>query len=258
MAAPESTWSEELDINYVEGDFYGKWRLSSLFLAMQEAAARHAVSLDLGYYQLQLQPQRLAWMLSRFKACFERIPTAGERVIIQTWPKGIQRNLFFLRDFLILSAKDEQVLARASSAWYLVDITTRRLQRSSALPLRLPFNEGRHALDDPLDKLALPDALSEQFRLTARPSMLDLLGHVTSSRYLDWTADCFPVEAFQDGALGWLQINFTNEVRPGDEVAVSRGQGAAEGEWYVQGKDLNTGLTAFEAVLGFRGASNFA
>ena len=101
---PLPVWSEEVQINHVEGDYYGKWKLSSLFLALQEVAARHAIHLGAGYDALQAQ--NLAWMLARFKIRFDAFPNAGERVKIQTWPKGPQR-IFFVRDFLILAEDDD-------------------------------------------------------------------------------------------------------------------------------------------------------
>ncbi len=212
---PLPVWSEEVRINHVEGDYYGKWKLSSLFVALQEAAARHAIHLGAGYDELQAQ--HLAWMLARFKIRFAAFPVAGERVTIQTWPKGLQQKVFFLRDFLLLAEDGDSVYAHASSAWLLTDTRTRRMQRPSALHLDIPKNDGRSALDDPLERINVDGDLQEQFCLAARASMLDLMGHVTSARYLEWVADCFPVAAYKDDALAWLQINFNQEVRPGEQ-----------------------------------------
>jgi medium-chain acyl-[acyl-carrier-protein] hydrolase len=245
-------WDETVQTRYSEGDFYRKWKLSSLFMALPEAAANHALHFGLGYDELA--PQNLAWILSRVKMRFNSFPTAGERVIIRTWPKGIQQKLFFLRDFLILDARGELVHAAASSAWLLINKTTRQIFKPAALTAGLPDNSTvSPAIDEPLERITTRDGLQEQFTVQARASMLDLMGHVTSARYLEWVADCFPYQAFQEDALAWLQINFNREVKPGERVAVFSGQTVDDpNTWIVQGANLDSGNNAFDAALGFR------
>jgi medium-chain acyl-[acyl-carrier-protein] hydrolase len=249
---PLPVWIEEVQINHVEGDYYRKWRLSSLFLALQEAAAHHATNLEAGYDELQVK--NLAWVLSRFKIRFEAFPFAGERVTITTWPKGVHQKLFFVRDFLITGEKSGRIYARAGSSWLMINTRTRRMERPNVLALDLPGSDGRSGLDEPLERITVRGEMQEQFRLQARPSMLDLMGHVTSARYLEWVVDCFPVQAFQNDALAWLQINFNHEVRPDEQVSIACGRTPGqEDTWFVQGINLNSGANAFEAALGFRG-----
>jgi acyl-ACP thioesterase len=249
-------WDETVQTRYTEGDYYRQWKLSSLFVALQEAAANHALHFGLGYDELA--PQNLAWILSRLKVRFNTVPTAGEKVMVQTWPKGIQQKLFFMRDFYVLDAKGEIILAAASSAWLLINKTTRQLFKPASLTAELPDNRAvPPALDEPLERIAINGGLQEAFTVQARTSMLDLMGHVTSSRYLEWVADCFPYTVFQDGALAWLQINFNREVKPGERVAVSYGHAAEDARtWLVQGINLDTGSNAFDAALSFKGTTN--
>jgi acyl-ACP thioesterase len=226
-------------------------QLSSVFVSLQEAAARHAIDLGAGYDALQAQ--NLAWMLARFKVRFAGLPDAGRRVRIQTWPRGIQGRLYFGRDFLIQDAVDGRVFARAGSAWLLTDTRTRRMHRPGVLALDIPPNPGRAALDEPLERIKPGGDLPELYRVAARPSMLDLMGHVTSARYLEWAVDCFPVEAYRDEALAWLQVNYLQEVRPGEQVSIRCGRAAEDGStWLVQGVSLGSGASSFEAALGFQ------
>ncbi|HVN53724.1 MAG TPA: acyl-ACP thioesterase domain-containing protein [Anaerolineaceae bacterium] len=248
----EPVWNEEILIKFTDGDYYRRWRLAGLFQAMQESAARHALHLGVGYDQLILQD--LAWVLARFKVRLHSLPLAGERVKLRTWPKGIQQKLFFMRDFLLLDEAGQMVYAEASSAWLVINTRMRRMQLPTVLGEDLPDNGGKNALAGPLERIETRGELEEQFTVQARTSMIDLMGHVTSARYLEWICDCFPVEAFRgsgegDG-LAWLQVNFNREVRPGERVAMSCGR---EGEvWHVQGTNLDSGANAFDAELGFR------
>ncbi len=249
----ETVWNEEVRIKYADGDYYRKWRLGGLFQALQEGAANHALHLGWGYDQLI--GRDLAWVLSRFKIRINALPLAGERVRIETWPKGIQQKLFFMRDFVILGA-GEVVYAEATSAWLLINTRNRRMQLPTAIGDGLPDNGGRSALDEPLERIEVGGDLREQFVVQARTSMLDLMGHVTSARYLEWVCDCFPVEAYRSDTgrdrLAWLQINFNREVKPGERVAVNCGRSASlAGVWFVQGQNLDNGANAFDAALGF-------
>jgi hypothetical protein len=78
------------------------------------------------------------------------------------------------------------------------------------------------------------------------------VGHVNNTRYIDWVSDCFSFEEYQAQRPAWLQINFLNEVRPGEAVTLYRapypGDPAA---WYVTGTNQNTGARAFEAAVGW-------
>ncbi|MGD0707713.1 MAG: acyl-ACP thioesterase domain-containing protein [Anaerolineaceae bacterium] len=243
-----TVWNEELQIRYADGDYYRRWKLSSLFQTLQECATQHALHLGRGYDQL-IQND-VAWVLSRFKMRIESLPLAGERVKIETWPKGLQQKLFFMRDFLVTSAAGDKVYARASSAWLLIDTRTRRMQMPTMLGNSLPDNGGRFALDEPLDRIAVTGVdLQEQFVVQARSSMIDLMGHVTSARYIEWLMDCFPVEAYRSG-VAWLQLNVNHEIKPGEHVSVASGK-LGEATWIIQGTNLDTSADAFVAAVGF-------
>jgi acyl-ACP thioesterase len=243
-----TVWDEELPIRYADADYYRRWKLSGLFQTLQECATQHALQLGRGYDQLIRDD--LAWVLSRFKMRIESLPLAGEQVKIETWPKGLQQKLFFMRDFLVTSPDGGTVYASASSAWLLIDTRTRRMQMPTVLGNSLPDNGGRFALDEPLDRIPVNGIdLQEQFTVQARPSMIDLMGHVTSARYIEWVVDCFPVEAYQPG-VAWLQLNVNHEIKPGEHVSVASGK-ASDGSWIIQGTNQNTSADAFTAQLGF-------
>jgi acyl-ACP thioesterase len=75
---------------------------------------------------------------------------------------------------------------------------------------------------------------------------------------VEWVCDCFPQDEYRRRALAWLQLNYVNETRPGERLAIAAGpDGAGDplGEsrlWYVQGTNLETGSKSFEAAVGWR------
>jgi acyl-ACP thioesterase len=89
-------------------------------------------------------------------------------------------------------------------------------------------------------------------------SAIDVLGHVTSTRYVEWICDLFSLDDYRSRSLDWLQVNYVNEIKPGESLAIAAGPDASgpdashPSNWLVQGTNLNNGLRAFEAALGWK------
>ncbi len=236
---PIPVWTEEVLVKAFESDFAGHWKPASFFRWMTAAASHHAANLGYGFGDLL--DGGMIWVLSRLKIVFHRFPHIGERVVIQTWPKGIQRKLFFMRDFTLAAPAGER-FASATSAWVLIDPSTRRMLLPPALNGSLPLNPGRIALDEVPEKINPPEALEEKFTVQARYSMIDIVGHVNNGHYIDWISDCFAPEDYRTRRPAWLQINYSSEVRPGDQVSVGAGTLDGDpGRWVVCGLNLTTG-----------------
>jgi medium-chain acyl-[acyl-carrier-protein] hydrolase len=238
---------EETNVRSFEGDFKGKWKPACFIQVMIEAASHHASRLGFGFDHLMAQ--NMVWVLSRVKVRFIRFPTFGQKVIIKTWPKGIQQRLFFMRDF-DLRGEEGQPIAVASFAWLLINPHTRRLVAPQTISGSLPDNDGIAALDEQLEKLNIPEGLPENRRENARYSDVDILGHATAYRYVEWVCDCFPLGNYSENQIDWLQINYINEIRPGGNIQISVGSDTAdEKKSLVLGNNLETGLKAFESVV---------
>lgn len=243
----KTIWREDRPVKSSETDFQKRLKLSSYFLWMQDVAAEHAASLGFGYHDI-LQ-QELAWVLSRIKVRFYDFPPMGEQVSIQTWPKGIQQKLFFMRDYQLTGADGRQV-ALATSAYVLINTRIRRMVLPDALTFPVPDNDGRYALDESLNKIAAVEALSPCYTLQAGYSAVDIMEHVNNARYIDWITDCFSIEEHQSHRPGWLQINYLNEVKAGETVSLMRGQRPTDPKaWYITAVNQSSGAKAFEAEL---------
>lgn len=240
-------WTETATVRSYEADLNRRWKPSCFFQAMQEAATHHAASW--GYDLNSLQAARQVWILSRLKIRFDDFPAEGEAVSIRTWPKGINRRVFFLRDFEF-HGPDGRALAAATSAWVLIDPVSRRLLTPQALGHAVPDNEGLSALAERVEKLHVPEGLPERLTVAAGYSAVDMLGHVNNARYVEWACDSIPFEVYQQNCLRWLQVNYLSEVRPGERVSVRSGE--VDGAWHIYGLNLDRGQRAFEAVATFQ------
>jgi len=247
MTEPLLIYEKTIRVNGFECDINRRWKPAAFFQHLTEAAGRHADQLGCGFEAMFAQ--NLYWVHSRMKIKFFRFPLDGEQITITTWPKTIQQKLFFVRDYEIKAA-DGVMLAAASSAWLVINASTRRMIPPLSTNLNLPCLPEKVALDEPLERLAVENGGEERLHLQAGYSAIDMLGHVNNSRYVEWICDAFPMDTFQQHSLDWMQINYDKEIRPGEEVTVhTQNSGENPALWAVDGQNKSTGTRAFEALI---------
>ena len=248
----QSIWTEEYRVRTFELDFQRIWKPSAAFQMLTEAATHHASRLGFDYRDLWESNQ--AWVLSRMKVRFLKYPADGQTITLRTWPKGIAQKLFFMRDFELVDEAG-QPLALATSAWVLVDTQARRFLLPQALKTELPDNSGRSAMDETLDKLSGFNGMQPCLEVTPGYSEVDLVGHVNNARYVEWIADCFPLEQYRDQRIEWMQVNYLAEVKAGERVALSAAPSTEDAQrWMVEGSNLTSGARSFEAAVQWRSA----
>lgn len=233
-----------------ECDFQQQLRTAVLFQYLTELAGVHADQLGVGFKDLL--ERNYYWVDSRMKIKFFDIPGYRDEIIIRTWPKTIQQKLFFIRDFEIFSSSGKK-LAAATSAWLIIDASTRRLVPTASARLDLPSLPERQALDEPLEKLGLNGSGEERMRLKASYSMVDLQGHVNNSRYAEWISDCFPLDIYRSQRLDWIQINYNHEILPGEQVSLLVDQSLPDTNYFtVEGINRSRQAQSFECALHWR------
>lgn len=207
------------------------------FLNMaQEAANHHAEYLGVGYDTLIAAQQ--AWVMSRMKVEFARLPMWREKVNLKSWHKGAA-GFMFLRDFVMSDGEGNPII-KATSSWLVVDMTTRRLARRGTFSEFAGDSEKcitENAIEEPAQKVVVPEGatLLRTTSHTASYSDVDMNRHVNNVMYTVWAMDAVGLEVTDEKTLRSLEINFNNEVRPGDVVELS--VYLSEGDtYYIEGK----------------------
>lgn len=246
---PLSVWQENIRIHPYDIDIHNRWKPTAIFQAFQDAANTHASILGVDYHSM-LENNHV-WVLSRLKVYFYRFPSIEDPLTIRTWPKGIRQKIFVTRDFQVFDAANALIMA-ATSAWLVIDPNTHRMQLPNPLVGRIPVNPGLNALEEDLMKITPENGLEEKFTARAGYSMVDLLGHVNNTRYIDWVMDCFDFDHYASQQLAWLQINYNAEVRAGETVRMLAGPRQTDSStWLVVGEKPETGEHAFEVETGW-------
>lgn len=188
-------------------------RLLAVLEEMMETAGRHAEVLGVGV--LDLRAKGLTWVLARLHVRVVSVPAAGAAVDIATWPCGRHR-LLAVREFLLRDAVGAEVL-RATSAWALMKLETRRLARLDPhLPDYGPCPE--RMVEDDFPPLPPPHPGSQRRLFHAQADDIDLNDHVNNTVYLGWALRAAP-EAANSWRMISLEAAFLGEARLGDEVA---------------------------------------
>jgi acyl-ACP thioesterase len=211
----------------------------SAFLNMaQEAANHHAEYLGVGYDTLMELQQ--AWVMSRMKVQFERLPLWRDKVNLKSWHKGAS-GFMFLRDF-ILSDTEGNPLVKATTSWLVIDMTTRRLARRGAFA-EFAADESKcipeHVIEEPAAKVVIPEGFEvvKTATHTASYSDLDMNRHVNNVQYVVWAMDIVDLAVTEESQLRELEINFNTEVRPTDQVELTLyANPTEEGTLFVEGK----------------------
>ena len=225
--------SQDHIITCYEADANQLMRPTALLDLMQEAANTNASALGFGYDEMI--ESNIAWVLSRIHVKFIDTPKWRQEVNLKTWHKGVAR-LFYLRDF-ILSDKEDNTLALATTSWLIIDLGTRRLVRNNDLALR---DTPMHAIETPADKVVVPVDIEPEL-VRKHPitwSEVDSNGHVNNVKYVTWAIDAVKPEDIKEHPLKELLINYDAEVMPGDTVKISRvRQESEEGVvYYITGR----------------------
>ncbi|MBU1077719.1 MAG: hypothetical protein KKH98_10525 [Spirochaetes bacterium] len=240
----QKTWEERHTIKTFDVDFNRKLKLNALFKYFQEIASNHAEHLGWGYEALQ--KKGFFWLLSRMKINVKRLPEWKEDVVIQTWPKGVER-LFALRDFLIMD-KEKRVIVEASSVWILYDIKASRPARVEKFIKDPGLFSSRHAVNEVPGRIEPSDELETVNEKKVVYSDIDVNEHVNNTRYLEWIQDSFDREMFQKQNIQSLQVNFLKEVRYSDTVLIKKSQDR-DGLTMIQMEDKESGSVILRSAV---------
>jgi acyl-CoA thioesterase FadM len=158
----------------------------------------------------------VAWILSRITARIERRPHYGDKLTVQTWPRGAEK-LFAVRDCAILDEAGE-ILARARSNWLIVDLEKRRPLRPQLTMGRFPLNEGLDMVNERVISLEPREGLVKTGERRALYSDIDYYGHVNNARYAQWIQDSVEPGLLEQAETLRLDIVYLQEIKLGETI----------------------------------------
>ena len=222
-------WTEQCTVRFSAIDTSDLMTLDAGLNFFQEAAISHAENLGVGREAMARTNQ--GWILSRMSVVVNRRPQFGETMTVRTWPRGWEK-LFALRDYDLRDSHDQPAV-QARSCWIIIDREKRRPLRPQSIMDDLPQNEGQNALSAAIG-LEICPSLQKIAERQALYSDVDYNGHVNNVSYIRWIQDILDPALLEQSGRMQLDINYLNEVLPGEvvdlwsaEIAADAGAGNA-------------------------------
>ena len=173
---------ETMELRACNCDMFGAWRPDAILEAMQETAGTHSALLGLD--RSTMNSMGLAWVLSRVKVEFERVPKMGETVLIETYPTQ-NRHMFFPRSHIFKDAQGNTI-GCANSLWVLLDIESRRITNSAEVQGKMPDNRDLTMAAGMPATVRTVEGEAQKAHMLPRFTDLDVNGHVNNTKYLEW------------------------------------------------------------------------
>ncbi len=209
-------YQEQISIKSYHTNQYGQASISSLFNILIEAAWAHAQVMDWGYDSLKCN--NLFWVLSRMYFQVEKYPSWQDQITLNTWSAGTD-GMYAYREYILENDKGEVIL-RASSAWLILDMETRKIFRLSEFRDTFPKRIDPNACRSP--KRIKPDAhTNELIYYPVLFSELDINKHFNSVKYMERVLDDFGIDFLNSHEPAELEVNYLKEGQAGDSIAVT-------------------------------------
>lgn len=193
-------------------------QVPALVRLMHETAMQHVLKLRLSVWDLE--PQYLAWVLTRISIKIHSLPRLGETITVVTHPSGFERIRTY-RDYRVYNEQGV-LLASAVSLWFLMDTQSRRLARVP-VGIKERIESVIAQLDDFLPKPAgkpqpfAPATAERHYQVGYHD--LDFNDHLNNIYYAQWLLDAIPGSFQQNHQLEQFDIFYKQECVLDDQIA---------------------------------------
>lgn len=215
-APPTLVRRETFTVHSYEADAFGTLAFPALAGYLQEIAGHHARTLGVGLDALQARG--LTWVLVRQRV-ENPVPVAlGETVEIETWPAGTER-LAAIRNFVVRRTGDGGEVARATTHWFVLDVSTRKpLRPAEVLDPSFPRERAPSAVELAAGKLPELREWEHQKRFHVRYADIDVNLHVTHASYPAWAIEAVPKGVWHASHLAAVEVQYLAEAHHGAAI----------------------------------------
>ncbi len=233
-------------ITSAETDMFNRIRAGALVNLLIQSAINSSESL--GFGAKGLIEQQLFWVLSRLTVEIYNPLKWQQEAEVETWPKTIE-GLLYMRDYIIRDL-EQNIIARATSGWLAIDAVTKKpkvidgMEREMFVQLK-----EKHGINQAPEKLTSTHQ-GDEFTIKSGYFDIDVNRHVTSTRYIDWMMDTFPVDFHFDNFPKQISVNFMKETMPGDTIKLIRNN-TGDSQYCFEGTNLLNKTVAFRGKIDF-------
>lgn len=211
----DSVYSQTFTIEDIHLNRFGRLKPSVLLYFVQEVSGQHAALLGTDWESLA--NKNLFWAIIRHKIQITRMPIAGEKLHLQTWPMPTTRTAF-PRATVAYDDQGQEVF-RTVALWVLMDLESRTMVLPGKSGVNVPGILRGTELDSPgsLPPAELSDTRLRRVCFTE----LDRNGHMNNTRYLDWVDDLLTSDFHAAHTPNEIHLCYLSEVREGQELTLN-------------------------------------
>lgn len=164
-----------------------------------------------------LNELKCTWVLLRLTVQMERFPQQYEEIRIETWVENVGR-ASTTRNFRIRNIQNE-IIGIATSNWAMISIETRKAQDLHLLQgLTQKATGEKLNISKPEKQMSIASNPVDIF--TVKYSHIDINGHVSSTRYVEWISNAVDLDVYRKMKISRFDISFLNEIYYGDKISV--------------------------------------
>ena len=156
------------------------------------------------------------WVLIKYRIEFNEYPTDIRDLILKTEPRG-RNKIFAYRNFELVDG--DKVLAKASSVWSLVDISTMKpvlIEEVVKNPYLGKFEKGENDLS--FNKIPSLVNVDYEKEFEVRFNDIDVNMHANNGNYIVWALEPIPAEFQLKHKLKTLDMMFKKEIKYGEKM----------------------------------------
>lgn len=238
-------YTKDFEIGTTAVDLYNHCRPAAILEMFQELATGHA-ELQGQSREYLVQNYHACWILARVWIGLRRPILVGETVTATTWSRPPKGTIVYRdADFYV----GDELVGEAVAAWIIADTESRKMLRPGSIERVAASSSPGVMKDRELRLIRSPGEKDHVYDKTVRYSDLDLNGHMNNTKYADVLMDAFDPKELEGKFLSELQLNYSQECRPGETMEIFRGK--LEDFCYIDGCDRE-GKRRFEATVQFR------
>ena len=206
-------------------DMFGRLKPSVMLAMFQDCS--EALTEDWGVGLDAMLAQNVIWVAAKLECDAIRLPRHAETVTIRGWAARCRSGIFPFR-YEILDGDGERIVT-GCSMWVLSDLETHSMMSPRIPKITLPTPEPEGT---PLPRLPAIRAVSDPESVSRRVrfSEVDINGHLTNTRYIDWMTDLADKDFHRAHPMRKLRVDYRRETFPGEEI-VLRWQCSDERLW---------------------------
>ena len=225
-------------------DRFNRLRPSALLDMMQQVATNQCALLALDWDTMAAKG--LCWVVTRQQVQILKPVSGGSTITVETWP-GITSRVAYPRSTIGYDEAGNEVF-RAISLWVLMSITDRKM----VLPGKsgLDFSGIERGCELAVPGSLMPAKLEGNAVRQVVYSELDVNGHMSNTRYLDWMMDLLPASFHAGHMLEEFTVTYLNEATEGQQMVLGY-ELTPEGLLHLEAQEKERGHRVFAAKARF-------